>query len=62
MAAAVSCVGAFGSQEQMMRVNGAANIRLIEMSKQAAIRRYVPTPPAAAFAHATGGALATWSQ
>ncbi|KAJ9509029.1 hypothetical protein QJQ45_001526 [Haematococcus lacustris] len=39
--AAISCVGAFGSQEHMLQTNGVANVAAIEAASQAGIPRFV---------------------
>ncbi|KAJ9505672.1 hypothetical protein QJQ45_011388 [Haematococcus lacustris] len=39
--AAISCVGAFGSQEHMLQTNGVANVAAIEAAAQAGIPRFV---------------------
>lgn len=39
--AVISCVGAFGSNAHMLRVNGDANVRLIEQAKLADVPRFV---------------------
>ncbi|KAG1674389.1 hypothetical protein FOA52_012915 [Chlamydomonas sp. UWO 241] len=39
--AAISCVGAFGSQEQMLRINGTANVTAVETCKAAGVPRFV---------------------
>jgi hypothetical protein len=47
--AAISCVGAFGSQADMLRINGAANAAAIATAKAAGVQRFVyisaHTPP-----------------
>lgn len=40
-AAVISCIGGFGNQEQMMKVNGTANIDVIRASKEAGVPRFV---------------------
>ncbi|KAG2436772.1 hypothetical protein HXX76_006296 [Chlamydomonas incerta] len=39
--AVISCVGGFGSAEEQLRVNGAANVALIEAAKTAGVPRFV---------------------
>lgn len=44
--AVISCVGGFGSQEEMQRINGEANVSIIEAAKVAGVPRCgCPTPP-----------------
>jgi hypothetical protein len=47
--AAISCVGAFGSQADMLRINGTANAAAIATAKEAGVPRFVyisaHTPP-----------------
>ncbi|GLC58770.1 hypothetical protein PLESTB_001399400 [Pleodorina starrii] len=39
--AVVSCIGGFGTTEEMLRVNGAANVSLIEAARAAGVKRFV---------------------
>jgi hypothetical protein len=39
--AAISCVGGFGSQSEMQRINGAANAAVIAAAKAAGVQRFV---------------------
>ncbi|GLI69722.1 hypothetical protein VaNZ11_014397 [Volvox africanus] len=39
--AVVSCIGGFGTTEEMLKVNGAANVSLIEAAKAAGVKRFV---------------------
>ncbi|KXZ43484.1 hypothetical protein GPECTOR_89g504 [Gonium pectorale] len=39
--AVVSCIGAFGTQAEMLKLNGAANVSLIEAAKAAGVKRFV---------------------
>lgn len=40
--AVVSCVGGFGNQEQMLRINGEANVSAIKTAQKAGVSRYIP--------------------
>ncbi|EFJ48658.1 hypothetical protein VOLCADRAFT_60325, partial [Volvox carteri f. nagariensis] len=39
--AVVSCIGGFGTNEEMLKVNGAANVSLIEAARAAGVKRFV---------------------
>ncbi|KAG2497539.1 hypothetical protein HYH03_004286 [Edaphochlamys debaryana] len=39
--AVISCVGGFGSQQEQLRTNGAANVSLIEAARAAGVPRFV---------------------
>lgn len=41
ISAVISCVGGFGSNEQMHRINGAANVQAIRAASQAGVDRFV---------------------
>eukprot|EP00798_Chlamydomonas_sp_ICE-L_P005825 gene5825-6110_t len=40
-AAVISCIGGFGNNEQMMKVNGTANVDLVKAAKAAGVPRFV---------------------
>ncbi len=39
-AAVISCIGGFGTEEQMRRINGTANVTLIAAAKAAGVPRF----------------------